>query len=600
MSEDLFYDANRILQPDFGVSFTATLEKNFCFVNGDEAFYKFIGKNSGMAFTELLWEEDIANFVEALENLPNGPQVFMGKIKAGDDSYYSLFFMLSYNGKVQGDFKLIDVDMLDFPNMKQRYMDYVTNSKKFNCFLSLLPHFFFEYNMKNDIFVMYRYINQKPTILFNEKLKEFLDGILSSTFFTQEDKIALFNFYENLKDDSERFETVLPASTVRKENAMGYYKFKGTSFYEAGRKTKKIGVAEKTEALSEKVKYYLTENAYDTGTGLFNKRAINEYAIDKLQECGINGSSIYLAVMDIDDFKTFNDTYGHMFGDRVLAKIADIMRSDVDYKGSCGRFGGDEFMVVFDGVKTEEELRNILKTIRKNISFAFIDGENKINVTTSWGVSKFPDDGDNFEKLFELADKSLYIAKQKGKDRFIIYDEKKHGDIAITDDEKRNMGFHNLVSTKEKGRIVSQIILDLNQNGLANIDKNLNRIREYFDIDGIAIYKGKKLGRLYESGKYVEPIQKLDFALKPEYQDFFDEDGILAENIVRIKNIIGDSYKLLELQETTRVIQCKAGEDETLTIVSFDFFNRTIKVAEADFSFLTMMGSLIANIVSKQ
>lgn len=106
--------------------------------------------------------------------------------------------------------------------------------------------------------------------------------------------------------------------------------------------------------------------------------------------------SYYLTIIDVDDFKTINDTYGHMFGDEVLSRVSEIIRSDLNARGVAGRFGGDEFMILFENVKSEQELRLILKTITKNIQWAF-------------------------------ADKALYIAKAKGKNRYIIYDGRKHG-----------------------------------------------------------------------------------------------------------------------------------------------------------------------------
>lgn len=89
-------------------------------------------------------------------------------------------------------------------------------------------------------------------------------------------------------------------------------------------------------------------------------------------------------------------------------------------------------MVLFENVKSEQELRLILKTITKNIQWAFADKE--VSVTTSWGIAKYPEDGSSLEELFKIADKALYIAKAKGKNRYIIYDERKHGNI-VTDRE---------------------------------------------------------------------------------------------------------------------------------------------------------------------
>ena len=195
---------------------------------------------------------------------------------------------------------------------------------------------------------------------------------------------------------------------------------------------------------------------------LFNKRAINEYTIEKIRDCQNTHEGLYLAIIDVDDFKTINDTYGHMFGDEVLSRVSEIIRSDLNARGVAGRFGGDEFMVLFENVKSEQELRLILKTITKNIQWAFADKE--VSVTTSWGIAKYPEDGSSLEELFKIADKALYIAKAKGKNRYIIYDERKHGNIVTDREIQQNSGIRStIVSDSRKAQIVQELTLKLHK-----------------------------------------------------------------------------------------------------------------------------------------
>lgn len=80
----------------------------------------------------------------------------------------------------------------------------------------------------------------------------------------------------------------------------------------------------------QKKRYYLSEQAYDPGTGILNKRAIREYATDKIQE---KPKSVYLAIIDVDDFKRINDTFGHLYGDEVLSRVSEIVRGVINDRG---------------------------------------------------------------------------------------------------------------------------------------------------------------------------------------------------------------------------------------------------------------------------
>jgi diguanylate cyclase (GGDEF)-like protein len=169
------------------------------------------------------------------------------------------------------------------------------------------------------------------------------------------------------------------------------------------------------------------DSHFDKMTGLYSKAAIIEYAKE------VMGNSparpFYFFLMDIDNFKSINDSYGHLKGDEAIISVAQITRDYVGDHGVVGRFGGDEFMLVLDGVSTEPELREILRDIRYTVRDKYSDEQGNYTITVSMGGALFPNYADNYEKMFMLADKMLYLAKTKGRDRYIIYTPDVHGQI---------------------------------------------------------------------------------------------------------------------------------------------------------------------------
>ena len=103
----------------------------------------------------------------------------------------------------------------------------------------------------------------------------------------------------------------------------------------------------------------------DSATGLLNKKAVTEAVIDALAEADTlnDRRTLYLAVMDIDDFKNVNDTYGHYFGDEVIAGFAAELRKNIGDKGIIGRIGGDEFIHEFGKGDSRDVFENAQKVI---------------------------------------------------------------------------------------------------------------------------------------------------------------------------------------------------------------------------------------------
>lgn len=166
-------------------------------------------------------------------------------------------------------------------------------------------------------------------------------------------------------------------------------------------------------------------SALDPLTGVLTRTGIERAACERIQ----NGIRITLIILDIDFFKTINDRYGHQKGDEVLRCTAECIRKAVGYAGKVGRLGGDEFLIVLDALSAEDGIRGVLRDVRNSVGARYPDtgmGGNPV-VTVSMGGAKFPDDAADFSSLFNLADACLYRAKEKGRNRYILYTPEKHG-----------------------------------------------------------------------------------------------------------------------------------------------------------------------------
>jgi|GEM_PF-1584878 len=154
----------------------------------------------------------------------------------------------------------------------------------------------------------------------------------------------------------------------------------------------------------------------DGVTGIYNHRYFQEKLAEELQKSISANRNLSLLFLDLDDFKKYNDTFGHQAGDEVLRRVAEILRTESG--ATVARYGGEEFAVILPGrtkhaaVETAEKIRN---SVERELT---LERTGKRQITVSIGVSNFPDTSVKHPwELVEMADKELYRAKQNGKNR---------------------------------------------------------------------------------------------------------------------------------------------------------------------------------------
>ena len=160
---------------------------------------------------------------------------------------------------------------------------------------------------------------------------------------------------------------------------------------------------------------------HDALTGLANRRAFDRILDIEIERSKRARSPLSLAILDLDNFKSVNDTWGHPKGDEVLAAFAQHLKGSTRRYDLAARFGGEEFALIMAGsglVKAQQLLNRLLSEFRK-IEFQTPDGKETFSVTCSVGLTCYkggsPDMTD--KKLIELADQALYEAKTSGKDQ---------------------------------------------------------------------------------------------------------------------------------------------------------------------------------------
>lgn len=155
----------------------------------------------------------------------------------------------------------------------------------------------------------------------------------------------------------------------------------------------------------------------DAITGLFNRRHFDERMKEEIERHARYGDILSILLLDLDNFKKYNDTFGHLAGDRLLIHAAEMIQNAIRSSDLAFRYGGDEFAVILPNSSTMDAF-NVAERVREKVAAEMFSRQ--IDVTVSVGVASWPGDGATLDELCYAADMALYYAKRTGQNRTSI------------------------------------------------------------------------------------------------------------------------------------------------------------------------------------
>ena len=274
----------------------------------------------------------------------------------------------------------------------------------------------------------------------------------------------------------------------------------------------------------------------DEMTGLLNKQTITDYAT--ALTAMYPRKQFYFCLMDIDHFKSVNDNFGHMKGDEVIIDVAHIIRDCVGENGLVGRIGGDEFMIVLENVTDKPKCREVLSSIRETVESKYKEMEAGLNITVSIGTAFYPEYADDYDMLFKLTDKMLYLAKTKGRNRYIIYTPEIHGDVNA--ELKVATATHKKAAEKDKLTLMLRLMSQFLHETEIPIRNAIEEVLVAYDLDELFIFYGDlnkcrygiKRVDLPDDKYQIEDTQNdMPFLADPAFMQLFDDNHTAIVNI---------------------------------------------------------------------
>ena len=187
----------------------------------------------------------------------------------------------------------------------------------------------------------------------------------------------------------------------------------------------RVAVALSTAARDEQLVYQIR---HDDLTGLPNRLLFKERLSQEIASARREGRSLALLYIDLDRFKSVNDSLGHTAGDDLLGQTAQRMRACIRESDTLARLGGDEFAIVLASVTGPGSVTTVAEHIVESLSDAFVVGQHESYVSASIGIAICPTDATDGEDLLRKADTAMYRAKDGGRGRFVFFEERMNAD----------------------------------------------------------------------------------------------------------------------------------------------------------------------------
>jgi diguanylate cyclase (GGDEF)-like protein/putative nucleotidyltransferase with HDIG domain len=274
----------------------------------------------------------------------------------------------------------------------------------------------------------------------------------------------------------------------------------------------------------------------DELTGLLNRRSLDEMIDSEISRHSRYGGNFTLAILDLDSFKEFNDTRGHLAGDTLLGQVGNIIRNKIRNSDQAFRYGGDEFAVLLPQT-TIEAASQVTERVRESIATELDTGD--INITVSIGLASWPEDGMGHSDIIAAADLTLYRAKWSGGNR-----------IYCASGTLSNLYFAESDTSKTNNNRIVSIIYNLAE----TIDSRSSRTRNHSKrVAEYALTLGKSLGintmelKRLEACALLHDIGKINISdeILDKTDGLSDEDwAVIKSHPILGANIVGHIPKL--------------------------------------------------------
>ncbi|MDD5827843.1 MAG: GGDEF domain-containing protein [Lachnospira sp.] len=573
----------------------ASIDKYYLTHVSNKAFSDYFENGSYGCLTEFIRPDErdrLTEFIDTFDGTYKS-EVFWFKNYKGE---YRLNILRLLSEAAGSKDRSINIEMIDIDNLVKVNDNLRSDVMKHRIMLGLTGSFTFTYSREDNVFSMYRYEQVGREILYKMDIDEWKQEMSDKNYIPKGDMAMFNNLVSQIKTYVQSFSVKLSTSMRTQGQVMEEVRFVGTLYSDHDGEKCVIGrvLSEETLNRHSQMVEMIEELTYDALTKVYNKKTITEYAIKLLKQEKRN--KVTIVILDVDHFKKVNDIYGHMYGDKVLARVGKKLKEIVGDDGTIGRIGGDEFMIVFNGINDDRLLRGMLRAIRTQIKWEFTGDFEDFMITCSIGAAFSPNNGTEYEELFKKADYCLYIAKEKGRDRYVFFrDElhKKSYEQSVSESIEKKA--ENAGREMKELRYISRMMSEYNIDRRMAVSNMFKHMMEFYNVDCINVFYGEDLKRVYTAGTVSNNSEDAMYV----YTEGFKR--LLGDSLHAEIGFVGHKFdvapEFCEAMKERRIfatIQCIIGSaDDISGVLTLDKCKESSQWAEYEVECATIVASLL-------
>ena len=465
------------------------LDNNLTLTWANNYFYDMCGytpkeynEHFGKSTLPIVLAEDLSIVIDALADLTeeSNSKIVNFRIKCADSSVKWVNAIFARAGEMSAGFPVVNLVMSDITNLKIAEMKAMLEEQKYLIISDISEELPYEYDIEEDIITFaekFNHIFEGQSIIQNPARNMVKDGLVSN-----DTKEAIEELFYLAGAGTEYHSTEFKLNT-KNGGYQWYFSTFSTIYDEDGHPLRVVGLLRNIHVQKVEQQKLLTKAETDLMTGLLNKATTESKIKSHLRELNGNNYNV-LMLVDIDDFKNINDTFGHLKGDEVIIDIANALMDITSEYDLAGRLGGDEFCVFFSNLLDTQVACEKATLVADRLRALYPGDKDSCKVTLSIGIAS-TNEQIPYNILLENADTALYQAKLNGKNCYYCYKEDmKRGNYENSRGEKDKTS-----SADEK--LINELLTTLfsSTNTYTAIEKALALIGDSYDIDKISIWE---------------------------------------------------------------------------------------------------------------
>ncbi len=517
--------------------------------DGNRQMFELLGEYLYSPLYKMVSEKDINRLEAVLESCGEDEStdecVQLKNPQGGYDKYILSVRRCSGTGEYYIELQNVSVSRQQMKSLKDQL-------SAANDFLTVAGGYFFTYHPRTNNFCMFWANYEQKIYVYDTDLDEWEKKMMNDGLVEAQDGVIFNALCESLRSGEHSQTFSFHGKVLTKGGNKDAYRVK---LLPRTYEEEKIVVGAWSivnEQTGNVIDDYVEGSFVDSLTKILNKRAITEYA----EEAVAAGEKVAIVMIDIDNFKDVNDTYGHMFGDQVIAATADIAKKVVGENGAVGRMGGDEFMVVLKRYEDELDLRNYLRGIKTSVASLFQEKLGGNRLSCSIGAARAGIGADDYKGLFRIADKALYIAKQKGRNRFIIYKPELHGQFNVSGNDYDMMEIRDSFYSDKDLNKLNKLLADVVLNGSSSLPGLLKHAAHTLMLGRLVV-----IGRDSRSviAAYPDDCMEIEGSLealdREQYLEQFEDDLLVITNINKLEFSMPEVYAVYHKNKVLSLMQ---------------------------------------------